>query len=68
MGSASSETGEEKTPLFLSSTANSNIEWLSLGKSDMIGCIVTAGNSRYVRQCALMERKDDLSFKTVYCS
>ena len=38
---------------------------LSLGKSDMIGCIVTAWNSRHLRQCALMERKDDLSFSTV---
>ena len=59
MDSASSETGEEEAPPFLSSTADSNIEWpkvvnasvqkggdwwasLSLGKSDMIGCIVTA--------------------------
>ena len=26
----------------------------------MIGCIVTAWNSRHLRQCALMEPKDDL--------
>ena len=38
---------------------------LSLGKSDMIGCIVTAWNSRHLRQRALLERKDDRSFSTV---
>ena len=82
MDSASSEAGEEDAPLFLSSTADSNIEWPNVvnasvrerrrmiskslpGKSDMIGSVVTARNSRHLRQCALMERKDDLSFSTV---
>ena len=79
MDSASSKTGEEESPTFLIRTADSNIncpkvvfvkeeDWcasLSLGKSDMIGCIVTAWNSRHLRQCTLMERKDDLSFSIV---
>ena len=38
---------------------------LSLGKSDMIVYIVTAWNFQHLRQCALMERKDDFSFSTV---
>ena len=38
---------------------------LSLGKSDIIGCIVTAWNSRHLVQCALMESKNDRSFSTV---
>ena len=36
-----------------------------LSKSDMIGCIVTACNSRNLRQSALIEHKDDLNFSTV---